>query len=39
LAGLSDEDFAGPAVRVAGCGLEFPYLSVHPIARGEISVP
>jgi trans-2,3-dihydro-3-hydroxyanthranilate isomerase len=26
--GLSSEDFAGPAPRVAGCGLEFTYLPV-----------
>ncbi len=32
LVGLSDDDFAGPAPRVAGCGLEFPYLSVRPEA-------
>jgi trans-2,3-dihydro-3-hydroxyanthranilate isomerase len=31
-AGLSAEDFAGPAVRTASCGLEFPYLSVRPEA-------
>jgi trans-2,3-dihydro-3-hydroxyanthranilate isomerase len=30
--GLSAEDFAGPAPRLAGCGLEFPYLSVRPDA-------
>jgi trans-2,3-dihydro-3-hydroxyanthranilate isomerase len=29
---LSAEDFAGPAVREASCGLEFPYLSVRPEA-------
>jgi len=29
-AGLSAADLAGPAVRIAGCGLEFPYLSVLP---------
>jgi trans-2,3-dihydro-3-hydroxyanthranilate isomerase len=27
--GLSDLDFAGPAPRAAGCGLEFPFLSVR----------
>lgn len=26
--GLTAEDFAGPAPRVAGCGLEFPFVSV-----------
>jgi trans-2,3-dihydro-3-hydroxyanthranilate isomerase len=31
-AGLSTADYAGPAPRRAGCGLEFPYLSVHPDA-------
>jgi trans-2,3-dihydro-3-hydroxyanthranilate isomerase len=30
--GLGRDDFAGPAPRVAGCGLEFPYLSVTPAA-------
>ncbi|GAA1805253.1 PhzF family phenazine biosynthesis protein [Planosporangium flavigriseum] len=30
--GLEPVDFAGPAPRVAGCGLEFPYLSVVPAA-------
>ncbi|WP_027659186.1 PhzF family phenazine biosynthesis protein [Salinispora fenicalii] len=30
--GLTGVDRAGPAPRVAGCGLEFPYLSVHPHA-------
>jgi trans-2,3-dihydro-3-hydroxyanthranilate isomerase len=28
-ASLTAADFAGPAPRVAGCGLEFPFLSVH----------
>jgi trans-2,3-dihydro-3-hydroxyanthranilate isomerase len=32
VAGLDASDFAGPAPRLAGCGLEFPYLSVHPDA-------
>jgi trans-2,3-dihydro-3-hydroxyanthranilate isomerase len=31
-ASLAAADFAGPAPRAAGCGLEFPYLSVHPEA-------
>lgn len=29
-AGLSTSDYAGPAPRLAGCGLEFAYLSVVP---------
>jgi trans-2,3-dihydro-3-hydroxyanthranilate isomerase len=36
--GLTDADFAGPAPRVAGCGLEFPYLSVRPGAVARASV-
>jgi len=32
MVGLTADDYAGPAPRVAGCGLEFPYLSVHPDA-------
>jgi trans-2,3-dihydro-3-hydroxyanthranilate isomerase len=31
-AGLTREDFAGPAPRLAGCGLEFHYLAVTPDA-------
>ncbi len=31
-AGLSEVDLVGPAVRMAGCGIEFPYLSVSPDA-------
>ncbi|GAA5177984.1 PhzF family phenazine biosynthesis protein [Rugosimonospora acidiphila] len=27
-AGLTDEDFVGPAPRIAGCGLEFPFVSI-----------
>lgn len=30
--GLTGEDYVGPAPRLAGCGLEFPYLSVRPEA-------
>ncbi|MGE5829847.1 MAG: PhzF family phenazine biosynthesis protein [Micromonosporaceae bacterium] len=30
--GLSGDDFAGPTPRRAGCGLEFPFLSVRPDA-------
>jgi trans-2,3-dihydro-3-hydroxyanthranilate isomerase len=35
--GLDDDDFVGPAPRAAGCGLEFPYLSVRPeaVARAQ----
>ncbi|HEX7745521.1 MAG TPA: PhzF family phenazine biosynthesis protein [Micromonosporaceae bacterium] len=35
--GLTVDDFAGPAPRTAGCGLEFPYLSVRPdaVARAQ----
>ncbi|ABP53195.1 PhzF family phenazine biosynthesis protein [Salinispora tropica] len=32
MVGLSEADQTGPAPRVAGCGLEFPYLPVHPHA-------
>jgi trans-2,3-dihydro-3-hydroxyanthranilate isomerase len=31
-AGLTDADFAGPAARTAGCGLDFAYLPVRPAA-------
>jgi trans-2,3-dihydro-3-hydroxyanthranilate isomerase len=34
-AGLSDVDFAGPAPRMAGCGLEYPFLPVRPEAVAE----
>jgi trans-2,3-dihydro-3-hydroxyanthranilate isomerase len=30
--GLAEADFVGPAPRVAGCGLEFPFLAVRPDA-------
>jgi trans-2,3-dihydro-3-hydroxyanthranilate isomerase len=30
--GLGPEDFAGPAPRVAGCGISFAFLAVHPEA-------
>lgn len=35
--GLAADDFAGPAPRLAGCGLEFPFLSVRPdaVARAQ----
>ncbi|MBX6355177.1 MAG: PhzF family phenazine biosynthesis protein [Micromonosporaceae bacterium] len=36
--GLSDLDFAGPAPRMAGCGLEFPYLSVRPQAVATAAI-
>jgi trans-2,3-dihydro-3-hydroxyanthranilate isomerase len=34
-AGLAESDYAGPAPRIAGCGLEFPYLSVAADAVGR----
>jgi len=37
--GLSTEDFAGPPPRVAGCGLEFTFLSVVPDAVARASCP
>ncbi|MFU8870824.1 PhzF family phenazine biosynthesis protein [Micromonospora sp. SL4-19] len=39
LVGLTAADHAGPAPRVAGCGLEFPYLSVRPdaVARARVN--
>ncbi|WP_329104714.1 PhzF family phenazine biosynthesis protein [Micromonospora sp. NBC_01699] len=36
MVGLTAADFVGPAPRVAGCGLEFPYLSVRPEALGRV---
>ncbi|SCL18250.1 trans-2,3-dihydro-3-hydroxyanthranilate isomerase [Micromonospora inyonensis] len=40
VAGLRASDHAGPAPRVAGCGLEFPYLPVRPdaLARARVDV-
>ncbi len=37
--GLSFADYAGPEPRIAGCGLDFAYLSVHPdaVARARIA--
>jgi trans-2,3-dihydro-3-hydroxyanthranilate isomerase len=35
--GLTDDDFVGPAPRVAGCGLEFAYLSVRSDAVARAS--
>jgi trans-2,3-dihydro-3-hydroxyanthranilate isomerase len=37
--GLSFADYAGPGPRIAGCGLDFAYLSVHPdaVARARIA--
>jgi trans-2,3-dihydro-3-hydroxyanthranilate isomerase len=37
--GLGPDDFAGPAPRRAGCGLEFPYLHVAPDAVARCVVP
>jgi trans-2,3-dihydro-3-hydroxyanthranilate isomerase len=39
LAGLTIADHAGPPPRVAGCGLEFPYLPVRPdaVARAKVN--
>lgn len=40
IAGLNLDDFVGPAPRLAGCGLEFPYLSVRSdaVARAALDV-
>jgi trans-2,3-dihydro-3-hydroxyanthranilate isomerase len=38
VAGLTSDDYAGPAPRRAGCGLEFPYLSVRPQAVARASL-
>lgn len=35
---LSDLDFAGPPPRMAGCGLEFPFLSVRPEAVAKATI-
>ncbi|MER7888473.1 PhzF family phenazine biosynthesis protein [Micromonospora sp. NPDC094482] len=37
---LGSADYAGPSPRVAGCGLEFPYLPVRPdaVARARVDV-
>ncbi|MEU4779830.1 PhzF family phenazine biosynthesis protein [Micromonospora sp. NPDC023633] len=39
MAGLTADDHVGPAPRVAGCGLEFPYLPVRPdaVARARVN--
>ncbi|NBE83018.1 PhzF family phenazine biosynthesis protein [Micromonospora rubida] len=39
MTGLTADDHAGPAPRVAGCGLEFPYLPVRPdaVARARLN--
>jgi trans-2,3-dihydro-3-hydroxyanthranilate isomerase len=39
MAGLEADDHVGPAPRVAGCGLEFPYLPVRPdaVARARVN--
>ncbi|MFC7545179.1 PhzF family phenazine biosynthesis protein [Plantactinospora sp. GCM10030261] len=39
LAGLGREDLAGSSARLAGCGLEFPYLLVRPEAVGRAVAP
>ncbi|MEV5692176.1 PhzF family phenazine biosynthesis protein [Micromonospora globbae] len=38
IVGLAPADHAGPAPRVAGCGLEFPYLPLRPdaVARARV---
>ncbi|WP_328850746.1 PhzF family phenazine biosynthesis protein [Micromonospora globbae] len=38
IVGLAPTDHAGPAPRVAGCGLEFPYLPLRPdaVARARV---
>lgn len=38
MVGLMEEDFVGPAPRVAGCGLAFPYLPVRPDAVGRAAI-
>ncbi|MFB9237153.1 PhzF family phenazine biosynthesis protein [Plantactinospora siamensis] len=40
MAGLTEADLAGPAPRMAGCGLDFPYLLVRPdaVARAAVDV-
>jgi trans-2,3-dihydro-3-hydroxyanthranilate isomerase len=37
--GLDDADYAGPAPRAAGCGNEFPFLSVRPDAVARARAP
>ncbi|MCX4474532.1 putative isomerase YddE [Micromonospora sp. MW-13] len=39
MTGLTADDHAGPAPRVAGCGLEFPFLPVRPdaVARARVN--
>ncbi len=39
--GLVESDYAGPAPRMAGCGLDFPFLSVRPqaVARAHLGAP
>ncbi|MFG3686041.1 PhzF family phenazine biosynthesis protein [Micromonospora sp. NPDC047740] len=41
MVGLTAADHAGPAPRVAGCGLEFPYLPVRPdvVAQAKLNPP
>jgi trans-2,3-dihydro-3-hydroxyanthranilate isomerase len=37
--GLTERDYAGPAPRMAGCGLDFPYLAVRAEALANAVVP
>jgi len=37
--GLTERDYAGPAPRMAGCGLEFPFLSVHQRGLANVVIP
>lgn len=38
MVGLTASDYAGPVPRVAGCGLEFPYLSVRSEALARVAL-
>ena len=37
--GLTEADYVGPAPRLAGCGLEFPFLSVAQDALAKVRAP